>query len=101
MTLAPLTSLGLVHRNQSTRCDQPTSLCNQAERRTCCLGNQKESGSFASLRIIILLGTENFKHLNASLPQPSLNPMLDSNDALHPAETRAALCFRGQRNLHF
>src|SRR6266550_3089352 len=31
MTLAPLTSLGLVHRNQSTRCDQPTSLCNQAE----------------------------------------------------------------------
>jgi len=31
MTLAPLTSLGLVHRNQSTRCDQPTSLCNQAQ----------------------------------------------------------------------
>src|SRR2546426_11609000 len=27
MTLAPLTSLGLVRRNQSTRCDQPTSLC--------------------------------------------------------------------------
>src|SRR2546425_869681 len=30
MTLAPLTSLGLVHRNESTRCDGPTSLCNQA-----------------------------------------------------------------------
>src|SRR5271154_6412389 len=32
MTLAPLTSLGLVHRNQSTRCDQPTSLSNQAKK---------------------------------------------------------------------
>src|SRR6267154_6880740 len=31
MTLAPLTSLGLVHRNQSTRRDGPTSLCNQAK----------------------------------------------------------------------
>src|SRR5277367_3581721 len=31
MTLAPLTSLGLVHRNQSTRCDLPTSLSNQAQ----------------------------------------------------------------------
>src|SRR5205807_2068082 len=31
MTLAPLSSLGLVHRNQSTRCDGPTSLCNQAQ----------------------------------------------------------------------
>src|SRR5258708_4055245 len=31
MTLAPLSSLGLVHRNQSTRCDRPTSLCNQAK----------------------------------------------------------------------
>ena len=30
MTLAPLSSLGLVHRNQFTRCDGPTSLYNQA-----------------------------------------------------------------------
>jgi hypothetical protein len=34
MTLAPLTSLGLVHRNQFTRCDQPTSLSNQAVTKT-------------------------------------------------------------------
>src|SRR5258708_23717763 len=34
MTLAPLTSLGLVHRNQSTRRDGPTSLCNQVKHLT-------------------------------------------------------------------
>src|SRR3954470_24542786 len=33
MTLAPLSEPWSVHRNQSTSCDQPTSLCNQAKRR--------------------------------------------------------------------